>query len=86
MNQPLNSFRITLQGPFNVRWADYIGDKLVHVETTEGESPLTELFGHAVDMAAFLGTLNTFLDLGYPVKAFEYRESGFVGEMDGEEM
>jgi hypothetical protein len=84
--QPLNCFKITLQGPFNVRWADYVGDKLVHVEMSEGTCPFTTLFGYAVDLSAFLGTLHTFIDLGYPVKAFEYREGGTLGEMDGEEV
>ena len=80
-----HSFKITMQGPFNVRWADYVGDKLVHAETREGDPPTTTLFGHVVDMSAFLGTLHTFIDLGYPVVAFEYRESGPLDEMEGEE-
>jgi len=80
-----HSFKITMQGPFNVRWADYVGDKLVHAETCEGDPPSTTLFGHVVDMSAFLGTLHTFIDLGYPVVAFEYRESGSLEEMEGEE-
>ncbi len=68
-----------------MRWADYVGDKLVHAETCEGDHPTTTLFGHVVDMSAFLGTLHTFIDLGYPVVAFEYRESGSLDEMEGEE-
>ena len=85
MIQAQHSFKITMQGPFNVRWADYVGDKLVHAETCEGDHPTTTLFGHVVDMSAFLGTLHTFIDLGYPVVAFEYRESGPLDEMEGEE-
>jgi hypothetical protein len=85
MIQSQHSFKITMQGPFNVRWADYVGDKLVHVETDEGKVPTTTLFGYSVDLAAFLGTLHTFIDLGYPVVAFEYRESGPLDDMDGEE-
>jgi hypothetical protein len=74
MTQPHHSFKITMQGPFNVRWADYVGDKLVHVETDEGKIPTTTLFGCSVDLSAFLGTLHTFIDLGYPVVAFEYHQ------------
>jgi hypothetical protein len=79
------SFKITMQGPFNVRWADYVGDKLVHVETDAGKVPTTTLFGYSVDLSAFLGTLHTFIDLGYKVVAFEYRESGSLEEKKGDE-
>jgi hypothetical protein len=85
MIQSQHSFKITMQGPFNVRWADYVGDKLVHVETDEGKVPTTTLFGYSVDLSAFLGTLHTFIDLGYPVVAFEYRESGSLEEKKGDE-
>ena len=57
-----------------MKWADYVGDKLVHVETDEGKIPVTTLFGYSVDLAAFLGTLHTFIDLGYPVVGFEYHQ------------
>lgn len=73
-------------GPFDVKWADYVGDKLVHVETDEGTPKITTLYGCSVDLSAFLGTLHTFIDLGYPVVAFEYRESGSLDEMDREEV
>lgn len=86
MAQAHNHFKISMQGSFDVKWADYVGDKLVHVETDEGIPQITTLFGCSVDLSSFLGTLHTFIDLGYPVVAFEYRESGPIGEMDGEEV
>jgi hypothetical protein len=86
MVQPQNNFKISLQGPFDVRWADFIGDKLVHVETEEGTPPITTLYGYCIDLSAFLGTLHTFIDLGYPLVAFDYRSTGPIGEMDGEEV
>ena len=86
MAQAHNNFKISLRGPFDVRWADYIGDKLVHVETDEGKPQITSLYGYSVDLSAFLGALHTFFDLGYPVIAFDYRESGFIGEMNGKEV
>jgi hypothetical protein len=72
--QAHNSFKISMRGPFDVKWADYVGDKLVHVETDEGQIPVTTLFGYSVDLSAFLGTLHTFIDLGYPVVGFEYHQ------------
>ena len=86
MGQSLDNFKITIQGPFNVRWVDYVGDKLVHVDTSQGENPITTLFGHTVDVSAFLGVLHTFVDLGFPVTSFEYHREGALGEMDGEEV
>jgi len=70
-----DSFKISLRGPFDVRWADYLGDKLMHAETTEGKLQITTLFGYAVDLSAFLGVLHTLIDLGYPVVSFEYRQA-----------
>ena len=75
MPQAHDSFKISLRGPFDVRWADYLGDKLMHVETDEGAIQITTLFGYSVDLAAFLGTLHTLIDLGYPVVSFEYRRA-----------
>ena len=86
MAQTQNSFKISMRGPFDVRWADYVGDRLVHVETDEGMPQITTLFGYSVDLSSFLGTLHTFIDLGYPVVAFEYRQSSLIDEMDGEEV
>jgi len=86
MSQIQNSFRIELRGTFDVRWADYLGDMLTHVEADEGKRPTTTLYGHAVDLAAFLGSLNTLVDLGYPIINFEYQNADLVNEMDGEEV
>jgi hypothetical protein len=72
VDQTRKNFKISLQGPFDVKWADYIGDKLVHAETEEGTPQITTLYGFSVDLSEFLGTLHTFIDLGYPVIAFEY--------------
>ena len=74
MAQAHHSFKISVRGPFDVRWADYVGDKLLHVETDDKRIQTTTLFGHSVDLPAFLGTLLTFIDLGYPVVAFEYHQ------------
>ncbi len=81
MVQAHNSFKISMRGPFDVKWADYVGDKLVHVETDEGKIPVTTLFGYSVDLAAFLGTLHTFIDLGYPVVGFEYHQVDTVSSI-----
>jgi hypothetical protein len=77
--QAHDSFKISLKGPFDARCADYLGDKLVHVETQQDPVEITTLFGHAIDLAAFLGTLHTLLDLGYPVVSFEYRQAFLNG-------
>jgi hypothetical protein len=72
--QAHNSFKISMQGSFDVKWADYIGDKLVHVETDDKKIPTTTLFGYSEDLSAFLGLLHTFIDLGFPVVDFEYHQ------------
>lgn len=74
MTQAHNSFKISMQGPFDVKWADYVGNKLVHVETDDKTIQTTTLVGYSVDVSAFLGILHTFIDLGYPVVDFEYHQ------------
>ena len=68
--------KIVIRGSFNLNWADYVGDMLVHVQVEEGTIRTTTLIGHPVDLAAFLGTLHMLIDLGFFVMAFEYRQAG----------
>jgi len=82
MPQSHNNFKIGIRGSFDVRWVDYLGEMLVHVETDEGKIPKTFLFGHSPDLSAFLGTLNALIDLGYPVIAFEYQQADPIGEKE----
>jgi hypothetical protein len=64
-----------IRGSFNLNWVDYFGDMLAHVQVKEGTIRSTTLIGHPIDLAAFLGTLNMLIDLGFHVMAFEYQQA-----------
>ena len=74
MAQARADCKIVIRGSFDVSWADYVGEMLVHVEVSEGEIRTTTLIGRPIDLAAFLGTLHMLVDLGFPVMACEYRQ------------
>ncbi len=67
--------KIVIRGSFDVSWADYVGETLVHVQVDEGKIRTTTLFGQPIDLAAFLGTLHLLVDLGFPVIAIEYQQA-----------
>jgi hypothetical protein len=67
--------RITLRGSFDVQWADYIEALMVDLQVTEGEVQTTTLLGHPIDLTAFLGAINTLVDLHFPVTACEYHQA-----------
>ena len=75
MSQPRANCRITIRGSFNLDWAEYVGAMLADVQVEEGSIRSTTLIGHPVDLSAFLGTLHMFIDLGFPVIAFEYQQA-----------
>jgi hypothetical protein len=75
VSHPPADCRITLRGSFDLNWADYVGAMLVDVLVEEGHVRTTALIGHPIDLAAFLGTLHMLIDRGFPVVAFEYRET-----------
>ena len=70
--------KIVIRGSFNLNWADYVGDMLVHVQVEEGTIRTTTLIGHPIDLSAFLGTLHMLVDLGFPVLAFEYQQPNLL--------
>ena len=78
MSQPRANCRITIRGSFNLNWADYVGDMLVQVQVEEGAVRTTTLIGSPIDLTAFLGTLHMFIDLGFPVTAFEYQQADVI--------
>lgn len=67
--------KITIDGSFDVKWADYIGEMMVDVQVAEGKIQTTTLFGQPIDLAAFLGAIHMLVDLGFPVTACEYQEA-----------
>ena len=75
MPQAHASCKIAIRGSFDLSWADYVGEMLVHVQVDEGKIRTTTLFGQPIDLAAFLGTLHMLVDLGFPVMAFEYEQA-----------
>ena len=66
---------ITLRGSFDVPWADYIEALMVDLQVIEGEVQTTTLLGHPIDLTAFLGAINTLVDMHFPVMACEYQEA-----------
>ena len=75
MSQPSASCKIVIHGSFDVSWAEYVGEMLVHVQVQEGQIRTTTLFGRPIDLAAFLGTVHMLVDLNFPVIALEYQQA-----------
>lgn len=50
----------------------------LQMEVEEGRKAMT-FIGHPIDLAAFLGVLQMFLDIGLPVVAVEYAEDNAEG-------
>ena len=67
--------RIELRGWFDLNWAGYVGDMLVHEQVEQGAIRSTTLVGHPVDLEAFLGILHMLIDRGFSVEAFEYQHA-----------
>ena len=75
MPQLLPWCSITLRGSFDVPWADYIEALMVDLQVIEGEVQTTTLLGHPIDLTAFLGAINTLVDMHFPVMACEYHQA-----------
>ena len=75
MPQPRPWCSITLRGTFDVQWADYIEALLIDLQVTEGEVQTTTLLGRPIDLTAFLGAINTLVDLHFPVMDCEYHQT-----------
>jgi hypothetical protein len=75
MPQPRPRCSITIRGSFDVKWADYVGEMMVDVHVAEGEIRTTTLLGHPIDLTAFLGAINTLVDMHFPVMACEYQQA-----------
>jgi hypothetical protein len=75
MSEPGGCLRIELGGTFDVNWADFFEDMQVHEHVEQDAVRRTTLIGHPRDMEAFLGTLHTLVDWGFPVQALEYRQA-----------
>ena len=75
MPLPRDRCRIELRGWFDLDWADYFGDMLVHEQVEQGAIRSTTLVGHPVDLEAFLGVLHMLIDRGFSVQAFEYQHA-----------
>jgi len=75
MPQPRPRCSITIRGSFDVKWADYVGEMMVDVRVAGGEIQTTTLLGHPIDLTAFLGAINTLVDMHFPVMACEYQQA-----------
>jgi len=79
MPQLLPWCSITLRGTFDVQWADYIEALMVDTQVTEGEIQTTTLLGRPIDLTAFLGAINTLVDMHFPVMDCEYHQVEPIG-------
>ena len=75
MPQSRDRCTIELSGWFDLDWASYVGDMLVHEQVEQGAIRNTTLVGHPVDLEAFLGILHMLIDRGFSVQAFEYQHA-----------
>ena len=64
--------QISIRGSFDVLWADYLGDMLLHADVEAGQVRTTTLFGNPPDLAAFIGVLSLLRDFGFPVIGCAY--------------
>jgi hypothetical protein len=48
---------------------------MVDVHVSEGKIQTTTLIGQPTDLTAFLGAINTLVDLGFPVMACVFEEA-----------
>ena len=74
MFQPRPWFRVTLRGSFDMQRGDNIEALMVDTQVAEGEVQTTTLLGHPIDLTAFLGMVNTLVDLHFPVIDCEYHQ------------
>ncbi len=65
--------QISIRGAFDVQWADYLGDMLLHADVEGGQVRTTTLFGQPPDLAAFIGAISLLGDLGFPVIGCAYQ-------------
>ena len=64
---------ITVQGPLNDSWADYLGEMCQAVEVEDGRIKATTLTGQPIDLLAFVGMLSAIANWGFTVIATQYQ-------------
>ena len=70
--------RIVVRDSFGVSSGKFLETLPMQMEVEEGWKAMT-FIGRPIDLAAFLGVLQMFLDLGLPVVAVEYAEDNTEG-------
>ena len=68
MAQARDRCQIELSGWFDLDWASYVGDMLVHEEVEQGAIRKTNPGRRQVDLDAFLGILHMLIDRGFSVQ------------------
>ena len=74
MSQTRATCMVSVRGSFDVTWADFLGDMLLHADVVEGHVQTTTIFAKPPDLAAFIGLLNALADFGFLVVACEYHQ------------
>jgi hypothetical protein len=64
---------ITVQGPLNDAWADYLGALHQDVTLEDGQIIATTVSGQPIDLLAYIGMLTVVASWGFSVIATEYR-------------
>jgi hypothetical protein len=78
MDCPQAYCQISIAGPLNERWVDYVGDMFLTLSVEEGRIKTTTLVGRPSDLAAYIGMLNALHNLGLTVIATQYQQVATV--------
>ena len=72
--QPLDSYRIRVQGYLSPAWSDRLGGLKISA-VSQGGCSITTLSGPVIDQAALLGVLNALYDLQLKLLSVERLEA-----------
>ncbi len=67
--------RIVVRNSLGMPSSEFLETLPLQLEVEEEGRQPTTFIGHPIDLAAFLGTLQIFVDWGFPVVAVEYEQN-----------
>lgn len=65
---------ITIRGPLEPVWADYVGHLILSAQAQQGRIVSSTLSGPIPDLAAFMGIVTYLYDTGVVVLAAHYQQ------------
>ena len=69
-------YRITIHGILDKNWSDYYGGMTIKHQGDPKHDAMSILLGRLPDQSALIGVLNSLHDIGYPILAVEYLQTG----------